>query len=1758
MKQNFMKILVIQLALALPLLLPAQTFVHPGGLHTQADLDRMKSKVAAGEHPWIDDWNKLITDAWAQNTYSNGARANMGTSRQRADQDAHAAYLNAIRWYISGDTTFAACAVRNLNAWSAVVNQVPTGTDIPGLSGIPIFDFALAAEVLRIYPGWAPADFNRFKNMMRTYFYPVVHDFLTNHNGTCISNYWANWDIANIGSLIAMGVLLDDTTIYNEGVNYFYNGAGMGSINNAVYFMHPNGLGQWQESGRDQPHAMLGVGMMASFCQVAWNQGLDLFGYENNRLLAGAEYVARTNLSQPVPYEPYNNCQPANQYWLSLDAGRIDGRPIWELIYNHYGVLKGLPVPNVKAITEVTRPEVGSIDHFGYGTLTFTLDASQSPYPALPVPAVPSGVTAIAGVGRVDITWALPAVPNVNGYRVQRATTPGGPYTTIASWNTATSPSYVDGSVTNGTTYYYVIAANNQTGTSGNSVEVSATPMAASAVLPAGWSRQDIGAVSVSGSATYGSAGGNTFFSSGAGAMGGISDACGFTYAIGSGDVSITARMIGMGGTNGKAGIMIRESLATGAKTFVMKRGDLGWRQTGFGARTTNDDAVAWTDGHEYITSLPFWIRLQRVGNTITGSESRDGINWVVVATATATMGSNCYIGFFNASGNAGLLSNATYDNVTIINGNATAPNAPQGLTAAAGNTQDTLQWNAVDFASGYTLKRATVSGGPYTTVASNLNVTNYTDTGLTNGTTYYYVVTAANLGGESVNSAEVAVTPQLAIAPVPVGVTAKSVSLKQINLSWTASLSAATYNVKRAAVSGGTYTTIGSTSGTAYSDSTITDTVTYYYVVSAVNAKGESANSTEVKAAAGKVAYYKFDESAGTTAVDAWSSLNGTLASGASFLTGIHNNGVRLDGSSNGFVTLPTGLMTGINDFTAAAWVRLDSKGNWARVFDFGTGTTNYMFLTIQAGTNNLIQYSIKNATGSFDVKYTYPLALNTWTHFAITQSGNTCRMYINGALVQTNTNATIKPAQLDVTSQNYVGKSQFSADAYLNGTVDEFQLYSKALSASEIAALVYESVPPGSPTNVSVTGGDNQVALTWDAAISATGYNVKRATSAAGPFTTIASVSTTSYTDNTAENCTTYYYVVSAVNSVGEGANSILASLSYGKKQTGTLIGTNGSWGNNPATTKAAAVDGNLGTFFDGPSGISWVGYDLGADSASVITKVRYAPRSGYEARMVNGQFQGSNVADFSTATTLFTVTTQPATGVYTEQTISNTTPFRYVRYISSSTGSGNVSEVEFYGLKARAPQIVSKAGAKTISYDSSFSYAIKTVNSPNSYSAAGLPDGLSLNTCSGIISGAPKAVGTFTVLLTAANQWGAANDTMTLKVYRVPTVKAKNIQVTLDSTGHVAITAQQVNDGSVSYAGALTLSIDRTDFTCSDIGNPVPVVLTGTDAEGRSAFDTAQVTVTDVLQPVVTAPGDPFFCYNNAGSYTVPAISASDNCGVATVGYSISGATSRTGSGTNASGVFAAGISTITWTVTDVHGNVNTATTTVTVNAPLTAVIPDVYAMNSKTDDRNTIYIGYGPASLTVTATASGGTAPYSYLWSGGQTTASISVSTAGNYNLAVTDAKACTTTASIVMDTVNVQCGKSANKVTVCHNNNTICIDSSDVQEHLAHGDKLNGCKSSSVRSAALNAIIESGDASKIIVYPNPVTDKVNIRLQLGDNAALLKVYNSTGVIVITRNLTNNTSTISLSGLPAGMYFIRVANGKDLITKKIVKQ
>jgi len=179
-----------------------------------------------------------------------------------------------------------------------------------------------------------------------------------------------------------------------------------------------------------------------------------------------------------------------------------------------------------------------------------------------------------------------------------------------------------------------------------------------------------------------------------------------------------------------------------------------------------------------------------------------------------------------------------------------TVPPAPTGLTATAvSSSQINLSWSASSGATSYNVKRATVSGGPYTTVATGVTATSYSDTGLAASTAYYYVISAVNASGESPNSTEKSATTQSggSAPPAPTNLTATAVSSNQINLTWSASSGATSYNVKRATVSGGPYTTIATgVAATSYNNTGLTASTTYYYVVSAVNASGESANSTE------------------------------------------------------------------------------------------------------------------------------------------------------------------------------------------------------------------------------------------------------------------------------------------------------------------------------------------------------------------------------------------------------------------------------------------------------------------------------------------------------------------------------------------------------------------------------------------------------------------------------------------------------------------------------------------------------------------------------------------------------------------------------------------------------------------------------------------------------------------------------------------------------------------------------------------------
>jgi glucose/arabinose dehydrogenase len=368
------------------------------------------------------------------------------------------------------------------------------------------------------------------------------------------------------------------------------------------------------------------------------------------------------------------------------------------------------------------------------------------------------------------------------------------------------------------------------------------------------WTSQDINALAPAGS--WSEAGGVHTIVGGGADIWGTSDSFRFTYQPISGDATITARVTSLANTNtfAKAGVMFRQNLNANSINVHALISPV----TGSGYRFTKRTTAGGTSTSEVVTPSPLpdapgWVRVVRAGNVFTAYSSANGTTFTQVGTPqTIAMGNPIYVGMAVTSHVNGTSTTAKFDNVTVTTPMPLPPGAPTGLTATAGNAQVALAWTAVSGATSYTVKRGLSAGGPYTDFTqANVTGTTFTNTGLANGTTYYYVVNASNAAGAGANSAEKSATPQLPPPPgAPTGLTATAGNA-QVVLAWTASSGATSYTVKRGLVAGGPYTdfTQANVTGTTFTNTGLVNGTTYFYVVSASNAVGEGANSAEKSA---------------------------------------------------------------------------------------------------------------------------------------------------------------------------------------------------------------------------------------------------------------------------------------------------------------------------------------------------------------------------------------------------------------------------------------------------------------------------------------------------------------------------------------------------------------------------------------------------------------------------------------------------------------------------------------------------------------------------------------------------------------------------------------------------------------------------------------------------------------------------------------------------------------------------------------------
>jgi len=468
--------------------------------------------------------------------------------------------------------------------------------------------------------------------------------------------------------------------------------------------------------------------------------------------------------------------------------------------------------------------------------------------PACTPPSRPTSLLATPGNGQVVLTWTA-STGGAISYQVRRSTTAGGPYTVIA---TPTTTGFTDTSVVNGTIYYYVVSANGSC-LSAPSAEVSAKPVCTPPSVPA-------------------------------------------MQAATPGDGQVTLSWTASTTTGGSVSYVVARSIVKGGPYTDISAANLtvtSYTDSSVTNGTTYYYVVKATNGTCFSTSAEVYAKPVAACTLLapTGVTAAPG-NKQVTLTWTAASGATSYnIGRSTTSGSgyvsagtvaaaattftdtySALLNDTKYFYVvSASNSTCTSPNStevsatpacappvvPSNVAAAAdtSNGRITVSWDAVTNATGYTVSRGASASGPFTPVSTNQTAASYADSGLTAGTTYYYVVNASNAAGTcaSLYSTPAVSAMSCSSPSVPRNVKATA-GISRVTVSWDASTGSPTsYQVKRGAAAAGPFTTLNPpATASPFIDSNVTNGTTYYYVVTARNASGNcsSANSAVVPAA--------------------------------------------------------------------------------------------------------------------------------------------------------------------------------------------------------------------------------------------------------------------------------------------------------------------------------------------------------------------------------------------------------------------------------------------------------------------------------------------------------------------------------------------------------------------------------------------------------------------------------------------------------------------------------------------------------------------------------------------------------------------------------------------------------------------------------------------------------------------------------------------------------------------------------------------
>ncbi|MGA7892033.1 MAG: malectin domain-containing carbohydrate-binding protein, partial [Candidatus Sulfotelmatobacter sp.] len=755
---------------------------------------------------------------------------------------------------------------------------------------------------------------------------------------------------------------------------------------------------------------------------------------------------------------------------------------------------------------------VEAVDAEGTSAASGQASAETSPASCSTVPSAPTGLTATASSSSaIGLSWTAvtpPANCTISSYSVYGSTTSGftpGSGNLITSGLTGTS--YSNTGLAASTTYYYVVEALDADGTSAASAQASAETSPAS-------SGTDIVAINFEGPAVSNAGGGDASF---------VAD----EYFSGGGASTPTTKTINLTDAGANAAPMaVYQTQRVGTFTYTIPGLTAGSQYTVllhfaeiyFTAAGDREFDVA-INGTTVLTNLDIYATV--------------GANTALVEQFTATANSSGEIVIAYSSGAVNQPSAAGVE-IRSTSSCSTVPSAPTGLTAtAASSSIISLSWTAVTppancSISSYSVYGSTVSGftpGSSNQIASGVTGTTYSTTGLTASTTYYYVVEAVDADGNSAASAQATATTQSSscttVPSAPTGLTATASSSSAIGLSWTAvtppaNCTISSYSVYGSTTSGFTPSSstliAGGVTGTSYSNTGLTASTTYYYVVEAVDAEGSSSGSAQAtattQAAGGSMGYVSIN--AGGPAV------SNSGGGDNSFVADEYYSAGGTTDSVTNTITVPASIAT-----TAAPAAVYQSARQ---------GVVTYTIPGLTAGTSYLVRLHFAELYFSAAGDREFDVA-------------------INGTAVLTNFDIyATAGASFTAVVEQYIATANSSGQiviAFTDGAVNQ-----PMFNGIEVLDATPCTTVPSAPTGLTATASyPSVIGLTWTAVTppancSISSYSVYGGTTA-NPTTLIAGGLTgTSYTNTGLTASTTYYYVVKAVDAYGTSAASAQAT--------------------------------------------------------------------------------------------------------------------------------------------------------------------------------------------------------------------------------------------------------------------------------------------------------------------------------------------------------------------------------------------------------------------------------------------------------------------------------------------------------------------------------------------------------------------------------------------------------------------------------------